>query len=133
MPTNLRSAYSAHEYTSLYSNIQRSSGSGSTIWESPLPADIVIEALVSVLIVSTGLVLGADKLKPVSWSVWAGEIERQGGAKNPFLFLEERYGFWDIRVSFLDSFLQVAFLILRVQAKRKVFANWIRGDAEEGK
>ena len=93
----------------------------------------MIEALVSVLIVSTGLVLGADKLKPVSWSVWAGEIERQGGAKNPFLFLEERYGFWDIRVSFLDSFLQVAFLILRVQAKRKVFANWIRGDAEEGK
>lgn len=45
-----------------------------------------------------GLVLGAEKLKPVSWRDWAGEIERDGGARNPYMGLEERYGFWDIRV-----------------------------------
>jgi hypothetical protein len=45
-------------------------------------------------------VLSAQKLKPISWREWAGEIERDGGARNPYLSLEERYGFWDIRVSF---------------------------------
>jgi predicted acetyltransferase len=39
-------------------------------------------------------------LKPVSWRDWAGTIERDGGARNPFLSLEERYAFWDVRVSF---------------------------------
>ncbi|KAJ5767199.1 uncharacterized protein N7511_004815 [Penicillium nucicola] len=91
--------YSAHEHTVLYSNIS------STV----LPHDIIAETLVSVLIVSIGLVLGAEKLKPVSWRDWAGAIERDGGARNPFLSLEERYAFWDIR------------------AKRKEFANWVRG------
>jgi hypothetical protein len=81
--------YSAHEHTVLYSNIS------STV----LPHDVIAETLVSVLIVSIGLVLGAEKLKPVSWRDWAGAIERDGGARNPFLSLEERYGFWDIRVS----------------------------------
>jgi hypothetical protein len=52
------------------------------------------------VVVSVGLVLGAEKLKPISWRDWAGEIERDGGARNPYLSLEERYGFWDIRVSF---------------------------------
>jgi hypothetical protein len=51
-------------------------------------------------------VLGADKLKPISWRDWAGQIERDGGARNPYLSLEERYGFWDIRVS-LNSFVFV--------------------------
>lgn len=50
-----------------------------------------------------GLVLGAEKLKPISWSEWAGQIEREGGARNPFRRLEERYGFWDVRVSFLPG------------------------------
>lgn len=54
--------------------------------------------LVAVVIVSIGLVLGAEKLKPITWRDWAGEIERDGGARNPYLGLEERYGFWDIRV-----------------------------------
>jgi hypothetical protein len=54
--------------------------------------------LVAVVIVSVGLVLGAEKLKPITWRDWAGEIERDGGARNPYLGLEERYGFWDIRV-----------------------------------
>ncbi|KAJ6180636.1 Magnesium transporter [Penicillium mononematosum] len=88
-----------HEHTVLYSN--RTS--------TALPQDIIIETLVSVLIVSIGLVLSAQKLKPISWREWAGEIERDGGARNPYLSLEERYGFWDIR------------------AKRKEFADWVRG------
>lgn len=81
--------YSAHEHTVLYSNLT----------STALPQDIIIETLVSVLIVSIGLVLSAQKLKPISWREWAGEIERDGGARNPYLSLEERYGFWDIRVS----------------------------------
>lgn len=81
--------YSAHEHTVLYSNLT----------STALPQDIIIETLVSVLIVSIGLVLSAQKLKPISWREWAGEIERDGGARNPYMSVEERYGFWDIRVS----------------------------------
>ncbi|KAF9243023.1 hypothetical protein DTO027I6_6044 [Penicillium roqueforti] len=95
----VHAGYSAHEHTVLYSSLT----------STALPQDIIIETLVSVLIVSIGLVLGAQKLKPISWREWAGEIERNGGARNPYLSLEERYGFWDIR------------------AKRKEFADWVRG------
>lgn len=56
------------------------------------------------IVVSAGLVLGAEKLKPISWRDWAGEIEREGGTRNPYMGLEERYGFWDIRVSLFLSF-----------------------------
>ncbi|THC97537.1 hypothetical protein EYZ11_002960 [Aspergillus tanneri] len=77
---------------------------------SALPLDIVIEALVSLVIVSVGLVLGAPKLKPISWSEWAGQIEREGGVRNPYRMLEERYSFWDVR------------------AKRKEFADWAKGE-----
>ncbi|KAF9890303.1 hypothetical protein FE257_006218 [Aspergillus nanangensis] len=97
--------YSTHEHTVLYSNVRTSAASTTT-----LPQDIVIEALISLVIVSAGLVLGAEKLKPISWSEWAGEIEREGGARNPYRRLEERYGFWDVR------------------AKRKEFADWVRGE-----
>ncbi|KAL2003953.1 hypothetical protein VTN02DRAFT_1472 [Thermoascus thermophilus] len=97
--------YSAHEHASLYSNA-RSLSSSSPI--ATLPLDITVETLVALLLVSFGLVLGAERLKPISWSVWAGEIEKEGGARNPYRGLEERYGFWDIR------------------AKRKEFADWVR-------
>ncbi|KAJ5332571.1 Magnesium transporter [Penicillium brevicompactum] len=95
----VHAGYSAHEHTVLFSNLA----------STALPQDIIIETLVSVLVVSIGLVLSAQKLKPVSWRDWAGEIERDGGARNPYLSLEERYGFWDIR------------------AKRREFADWVRG------
>ncbi|RAK97013.1 membrane magnesium transporter family protein [Aspergillus ibericus CBS 121593] len=77
---------------------------------SALPQDIIIEALASLVLVSAGLVLGAEKLKPISWSEWAGQIEREGGARNPYRRLEDRFAFWDVR------------------AKRKEFADWIRGE-----
>ncbi|KAL4917635.1 magnesium transporter [Aspergillus aurantiobrunneus] len=98
--------YSVHEHTVLYSNVRLSSSS------TALPQDIVIEALVSLVIVSTGLVLGAEKLKPVSWSEWAAEVEREGDVRNPYVRLEERYSFWDVR------------------AKRKEYADWMRGGAD---
>ncbi|KAJ5852231.1 Magnesium transporter [Penicillium soppii] len=95
----VHAGYSAHEHTLLSSSLA----------STTLPQDIIIETLVSVLIVSIGLVLSAQKLKPVSWREWAGEIEREGGSRNPYMSLEERYGFWDIRT------------------KRKEFADWVRG------
>jgi hypothetical protein len=53
---------------------------------------------VSTVLVCLGLVAGADRLKPISWNVWAGNIEREGGGANPYKGLEERAGFLDIRV-----------------------------------
>lgn len=93
-PANeLYRGYSAHEHTVLFSNTRLA-----------LPQDIIVETLVAVVVVSIGLVLGAEKLKPISWRDWAGEIERDGGARNPYLSLEERYGFWDIRVRLAPFF-----------------------------
>ncbi|EEP81048.1 conserved hypothetical protein [Uncinocarpus reesii 1704] len=97
--------YSAHEHSVLY---------GST---HPLPLDITLETLVAVVLVIFGLVLGAEKPKPISWSAWAGEIERKGGSENPFLGLEERRAFIDIRV--------MGYVLLR-RAKRKEFREWKR-------
>ncbi len=87
--------YSAHEYSTFYSRIH--SANTSTIYS--LPLDIRIETIVSVFLICFGLVAGADALKPISWNVWAGNIEKEGGARNPFRGLEERAGFVDIRVS----------------------------------
>ncbi|RMD43245.1 hypothetical protein DV735_g1885, partial [Chaetothyriales sp. CBS 134920] len=92
----LHAAYSAHEFSVLSTEQHKT---------APLPVDIKLEAVVSVLVASVGLVLGADPLKPISWSTWAGQIEREGGP-SPFAALEERPGFVDIR------------------AKRKEFADW---------
>ena len=50
------------------------------------------------MLLCLGLVAGAERLKPISWNVWAGNIEKEGGGGNPFLGLEERAGFLDIRV-----------------------------------
>jgi membrane magnesium transporter 1 len=52
-----------------------------------------------VFLICFGLVTGADPLKPIDWNVWAGKIEKEGGARNPFRGLEERMGFLDIMVS----------------------------------
>lgn len=43
--------------------------------------------------------LGTEKLKPITHSAWAGQIEREGGGRNPYKNLDERAGFWDVRVS----------------------------------
>lgn len=87
--------YSAHEYSAFYSRIH--SANTSTVYS--LPLDIRIETIVSVFLICFGLVAGADPLQPINWNVWAGNIEKEGGARNPFRGLEERAGFVDIRVS----------------------------------
>ncbi|EER28006.1 hypothetical protein CPC735_033420 [Coccidioides posadasii C735 delta SOWgp] len=93
---HLQSGYSVHEHSTLYGSAH------------PIPLDITLETLVAVALVIFGLVLGAEKPQPISWSAWAGEIEKKGGLDNPFLGLEDRTAFLDIR------------------AKRKEFADWMR-------
>jgi hypothetical protein len=98
----------------------------------------VIEALVSLLIVSTGLIFGAEKLKPVSWSEWAKEVEKKGDTENPYARLEERYSFWDVRVS-ASKLSTVSYdtwscsdsvLTGFIKAKRKEFADWLRSGTD---
>lgn len=47
--------------------------------------------------------IGAADLKPISWRVWAGKVERESGGGGPFQGLEDRMGFVDIRVGFLQT------------------------------
>lgn len=83
-----RSAYSAHEFSALSSRTHKSTA---------LPVDIQVETIVAVALSCLGLVLGSQPLKPISWSTWAGRIEKEGDV-NPFASLENRVGFMDIRV-----------------------------------
>jgi len=101
----VHAGYSAHEFSTLYGHQHPASSSS-------LPLDIQIETVVSIMLLCLGLVAGAERLKPISWNVWAGNIEKEGGGGNPFLGLEERAGFLDIR------------------AKRAEFASWIRENGE---
>jgi hypothetical protein len=120
--TNIaHSVYSAHEHTTAFAN-------------TPLPLDITIELLVGVLILSTGIVASADKLKPIQYAKWAGQISRDGrhgegkytregeeilSEGDPYAFLgldggiggrgEGRRGFWDVK------------------SKRKEYEEWVRG------
>ena len=48
--------------------------------------------------ICVGLVVGAEELKPITWRVWAGKVERESGGGGPFQGLEDRLGFVDIRV-----------------------------------
>jgi len=91
-------AYSAHEFSSLSNKVHTTAS---------LPLDIQIETIAAVFLSCFGLVLGSQSLKPISWSTWAGKIEREGQV-NPFQSLENRAGFMDIR------------------AKRKEFAEWVK-------
>ena len=117
LTAGINSCYSAQEHASYQrtpsldpSSSSSSSSSSSTTRTSntvSLPTDIILETLLSVLILCYGLVLGSPALRPVSWHVWAGEVERkeksprQGedagpdlAGVNPFASLESR-----IRVS----------------------------------
>lgn len=81
------SCYSAYEHSLL------------SIPTNNLPLDITLETLTSVFLLCVGIVLNnSQELKPISWSVWCGQLERERGS-GPYGFLEERLGFLDIRVS----------------------------------
>ena len=70
------------------------------------------------LLICAGVVLGAEALKPISWRVWAGKMEREGGG--PFKGLEERRGFVDIRVSSWSGFLSFCFGDIRREGDGEV-------------
>lgn len=96
---NTTSAYSAHEFSAIATKLHLN---------PDLPIDIKIETLTAVFLACFGLVLSSEALKPVAWSFWAGNIEKEGGAANPFRALEDRPNYLDVR------------------AKRKEFAEWAR-------
>lgn len=115
------SVYSAHEHTTAFVS-------------TPLPLDITLELLVGVFMLCTGIVISADKLKPIQCAEWAGQISRKGrhpegqytregeeilSEGDPYAFLgldggingksEGRRGFWDVK------------------GKRKEYEDWARG------
>ncbi|KAF2639851.1 hypothetical protein P280DRAFT_50901 [Massarina eburnea CBS 473.64] len=112
--------YSTHEHTATFAH-------------TPLPLDITIELLTSILILSAGIVITSPELRPIKWAQWAGKMQRQGrkgegkwtregeeilSEGDSFAFLgldsgiggggEGRRGFWDVR------------------AKRKEYAEWVK-------
>jgi hypothetical protein len=111
--------YSTHEHT--------------TTSAHPLPTDITIELLTSILLLSTGIVLSAQSLRPIQTAKWAGAMSREGRQPegqvtregeevltegDPYAFLgldggfgagEGRRGFWDAR------------------GKRREYEEWVRG------
>ena len=114
------SVYSTHEHTATFAS-------------TPLPHDITIELLVSIVLLSLGIVLSFAPLKPIQHAEWAGQLSRQGpsgeGAytregeeilteSDPYSFLgldggiggngEGRKGFWDVK------------------GKRKEYEDWVR-------
>ncbi|KAL7275206.1 hypothetical protein RUND412_001854 [Rhizina undulata] len=89
----LHSCYSAHEHSTVHPS------------SNELPLDITLETILSVTLLCVGIVGGGWELKPISWRVWSGQLEREKGS-GPYGFLEERLGFLDIR------------------AKREEFARW---------
>ncbi|EEH08330.1 conserved hypothetical protein [Histoplasma capsulatum G186AR] len=95
----VHAGYSAHEHSILYGSVHS------------VPLDITLETLVAIIFVTLGLVLGSERLRPISWSVWAGEIEKEGGVRNPFRGFEDRIGFWDVK------------------GKREEFSKWVREEA----
>ncbi|KAF2094583.1 hypothetical protein NA57DRAFT_80384 [Rhizodiscina lignyota] len=116
--------YSAYEHSLLTSSSSSSSSSGEI---TSLPLDITIETLLSLLVLCTGIVIGAPSLRPIQWAVWASSVEKEdhvsleqrralveekvragGTVGNPFAVLDQRNGFLDIR------------------AKRREFADWVR-------
>ena len=99
---NSRRCYSAYEHSLLHAiNPQLAThaaiASKQNAAATALPLDISLETVISVVLICTGLVLGAEELKPIQWRVWAGKMERSGGG-GPYQGLEERPGFVDIRV-----------------------------------
>ncbi|KAL5606159.1 hypothetical protein BROUX41_006074 [Berkeleyomyces rouxiae] len=108
----IHACYSAQEHTTLQAL-------RSTSTSAALPSDIVIETIVATAVLTLGLILSAPALRPISWRVWAGKLEREGPAVfcedsskandmigNPFATFESRPGFLDIR------------------GQRKDFAKW---------
>ncbi|KAH4234164.1 hypothetical protein HBI18_024740 [Parastagonospora nodorum] len=122
--------YSAHEHTSAFS-------------ATPLPTDITLELLLSIFLLSTGIVMSAQPLRPIQNAKWAGQISREGqrpegqytregeailSEGDPYAFLgldggfgegktsgkgEGRRGFWDVK------------------SKRNEYEEWVRSGSKQ--
>ncbi|MCJ1291511.1 hypothetical protein MMC34_003056 [Xylographa carneopallida] len=119
----LHACYSAHEHASLSTSLSIGTSnlpaaitaSSQPTSSSSLPLDISLETLASVLLICVGLVLGAEELRPISWRVWAGRVQKgKGQPGEGYEWLEggKRKGFLDIR------------------GQRQEFADWVRGQDE---
>jgi hypothetical protein len=56
-----------------------------------------------------GIIIGSPALRPIEWAAWAGEAEkdtRRPKGKKRLAYLEDRKGFYDIRVSSMASSVQ---------------------------
>lgn len=158
-----RSCYSAHEYTHLLSSKPASAGalpssgaaSGSvrlpaltapspTLSISSLPPDITIEVLISLFLLTLGIVLSSEPLKPIRWNEWAALVEHgQHGPDSKYLKTsgdcaektteelgqqlyggpsQEGYGYLENgrRMGFFD-----------IRARRKEFADWVKKGGKE--
>lgn len=73
-----------------------------------------------------GSVLGSEELKPISWRVWAGKVEREQGGAGPFAGLEDRWGFMDVRVGFLQSKFSLWKIRDCAMEFQLIFAGWSR-------
>lgn len=112
--------YSTHEHTATFTS-------------TPLPLDISLELLSSIILLSLGIVLSFAPLKPIKYAEWAGQLSRMGrhgegkytqegeevlSEGDPYAFLgldsgiggkgEGRRGFWDVK------------------GKRKEYEEWVR-------
>jgi hypothetical protein len=114
--TDETSVYSSYEHSLLVTSTSsaRSSATKPKLSASSiaLPTDIVLEALFSTALLLLGIVLGSPTLRPIEWAAWAGQAEQDtrrpkdkkrfqgdGGAEGTSMnWLEERRGFWDVRV-----------------------------------
>lgn len=115
--------YSTHEHTT-------------TFQATPLPLDISLELLFSIILLSIGTVVSFDTLKSIQHAEWSGQLSRTGrhgegqytregeellSEGDPYAFLgldsgiggqgEGRKGFWDVR------------------SKRKEYEEWVRSGA----
>ncbi|KAF1915090.1 magnesium transporter [Ampelomyces quisqualis] len=122
--------YSAHEHTTAFSS-------------SPLPTDITLELLFSIVFLSIGIVSSSQPLRPIQTAKWAGQMSREGrrpdgqytregeailSEGDPYAFLgldggfgegktgakgEGRRGFWDVK------------------AKRREYEEWVRSGSKQ--
>ena len=78
--------------------------------------------------------LGAEELKPISWRVWAGQVERQSGGGGPFQGLEDRVGFVDIRVGHpCGGFLSSSLRTRQLKALGNYWADDIKSNRQRGR
>jgi len=133
------SCYSAHEHTHLFPapsatadptqiNLPKLVGPQPTLSISTLPTDITIEVLFALFLLTTGIVLSAEPLKPIRWREWAADVDH-GPDKIARLRREGDHGEGEMLYneggySMLDAGKRMGFLDIR--KRRKEFAEWVR-------